>query len=59
MTNEENEMHNKYLVHEVRGGLMEDPDFHYHNEEVIIADSKEEARRFCRSYRLVENKDCL
>jgi len=35
--------HNKYLVHEVRGGLMEDPEFHYHNEEEIIADSKKEA----------------
>ena len=35
--------HNKYLVHEVRGGLMEDPEFHYHNEEEIIADSREEA----------------
>ena len=35
--------HNKYLVREVRGGLMEDPDFHYHNEEEIIADSREEA----------------
>jgi hypothetical protein len=35
--------HKKYIVHEVRGGLMEDPDFHYHDEEEIIADSKEEA----------------
>ena len=35
--------HNKYIVHEVRGGLMEDPDFHYHNPEKIIAGSKEEA----------------
>ena len=37
-------MKNKiYVVHEVRGGLMEDPDFHYHNPEKIIAGSKEEA----------------
>ena len=35
--------HNKYIVHEVRGGLMEDPDFHYHNPEEIIAGSSEEA----------------
>jgi hypothetical protein len=35
--------HQKYIVHEVRGGLMEDPDFHYHNPEEIIADSEDEA----------------
>jgi len=35
----------KYIVHEVRGGLMEDPSFHYHNPEEIVAESKEEARK--------------
>ena len=34
---------NKYIVHEVRGGLMEDPDFHYHHPEEIIAESRKEA----------------
>ncbi len=33
----------KYIVHEVRGGLMEDPDFHYHNPEEIVAESEKEA----------------
>ena len=35
--------HKKYIVHEVRGGLMEDPEFHYHNPERIVADSLDEA----------------
>ena len=35
----------KYIVHEVRGGLMEDPEFHYHNPEEIVAESADEARR--------------
>jgi len=35
--------HKKYIVHEVRGGLMEDPKFHYHNPERIVADSLDEA----------------
>ena len=35
----------KYIVHEVRGGLMEDPEFHYHNPEEIVAESSDEAKR--------------
>ena len=32
-----------FTVAEVRGGLMEDPDFHYHNYQEIKAYTKEEA----------------
>ena len=34
-----------YLVAECRGGLMEDPDIHYHNYQLIRADSEDKARR--------------
>lgn len=34
-----------YIVAECRGGLMEDPDIHYHNYQLIRADSEDEARR--------------
>lgn len=34
-----------YIVAECQGGLMEDPEFHYHNYQLIRADSKDEAMR--------------
>ena len=34
-----------YLVALCCGGLMEDPEFHYHNYQVIKADSEDEARQ--------------
>lgn len=34
-----------YVVALCCGGVMEDPEFHYHNFQVIRADSAEEARR--------------
>lgn len=34
-----------YIVAECQGGLMEDPEFHYHNYQLIRADSADEAER--------------
>ena len=34
-----------YLVALCCGGLMEDPEFHYHDYQVIKADSEDEARQ--------------
>ena len=34
-----------YVVAECRGGIMEDPEFHYHNYQLIRADSADEAVR--------------
>lgn len=34
-----------YVVAECQGGLMEDPEIHYHNYQLIRADSADEARR--------------
>lgn len=34
---------NTYVVALCCGGLMEDPEFHYHNYQIIRADSKREA----------------
>ena len=34
-----------YVVAECQGGLMEDPEFHYHNYQLIRADSPREAER--------------
>jgi hypothetical protein len=39
----EQDLIHKYLIAEARGGLMEMPEFTYHNPETIIAHSKEEA----------------
>ena len=35
---------NTYLVALCCGGLMEDPEFHYHKYQIIRADSEDEAR---------------
>lgn len=45
VTVRDTEGNHAYIVAECRGGLMKDPEFHYHNYQLIRADSSDEATR--------------